>query len=93
METVLDASGRIQLPDVVQAQLGIRPGDWLSIEESAGGWSLKKRSQPTPKIDEEDLNWPDLEYFPVPPKQTKEITVKIELRGRMEPLVHELDEE
>jgi AbrB family looped-hinge helix DNA binding protein len=41
MKTVVDEGGRIQLPQDVQARLGVRPGDEVVLEERAGEWVLR----------------------------------------------------
>jgi bifunctional DNA-binding transcriptional regulator/antitoxin component of YhaV-PrlF toxin-antitoxin module len=41
METVVDESGRIQLPEDVRSQLGVGPGDHVILEPRAGEWVLK----------------------------------------------------
>jgi len=41
MKTIIDPSGRIQLPDDLRAQLGVKPGDEVVIEERAGEWIIK----------------------------------------------------
>lgn len=88
MKTLLDNSGRIQLPDFVQAQLGVKPGDELALEEENGKWLIKVAD-----TDDDDLNWEELDYGPVPLRRTSQVAVQIELRGRLQPLAHDLDEE
>ena len=41
MKTIVDEVGRIQLPDDVRTQLGVKPGDEVVLEERAGEWVLK----------------------------------------------------
>ncbi len=41
MKTWLDGSGRIELPDVVQLKLGVKPGDELALDEENGRWFIK----------------------------------------------------
>jgi bifunctional DNA-binding transcriptional regulator/antitoxin component of YhaV-PrlF toxin-antitoxin module len=41
MKTIVDEIGRIQLPELVQAQLGLKPGDEVVLEQRAGEWVLK----------------------------------------------------
>jgi AbrB family looped-hinge helix DNA binding protein len=41
MKTVIDDAGRVQLPENVRAQLGVRPGDEVVWEERAGEWVIK----------------------------------------------------
>jgi AbrB family looped-hinge helix DNA binding protein len=44
METTLDQSGRIELPQELRDDLGLSPGTVLSIEEKSGGILLKPLS-------------------------------------------------
>jgi bifunctional DNA-binding transcriptional regulator/antitoxin component of YhaV-PrlF toxin-antitoxin module len=41
MRTFLDDAGRIELPDRVQSQLGVKAGDLLAWEEEGGRWFLE----------------------------------------------------
>ena len=41
MKTVIDASGCIRLPQDLQAQLGVKPGDEVILESRAGEWVIK----------------------------------------------------
>lgn len=41
MKTIIDSSGRIQLPQDLQTQLGVKPGDEVVLEERAGEWIIK----------------------------------------------------
>ena len=41
MKTVIDASGCIQLPQDLQAQLGVKPGDEVILESRAGEWVIR----------------------------------------------------
>jgi AbrB family looped-hinge helix DNA binding protein len=41
MKAVLDEAGRIQLPDEVRSQLGVKPGDEVVLEARAGEWVLR----------------------------------------------------
>jgi bifunctional DNA-binding transcriptional regulator/antitoxin component of YhaV-PrlF toxin-antitoxin module len=41
MKAVLDEAGRIELPDAVRLQLGVKPGDEVLLEARAGEWVLK----------------------------------------------------
>lgn len=97
MKTLLDDAGRIQLPDFVQAQLGVKPGDELALEEENGKWLIKAASltsagSPT-AANGEDLSWENLDYEPVPLEGPRQVTIKIERRGRLQPPAHDLDEE
>jgi len=51
MKMVLDDAGRIQLPQDVQARLGVRPGDEVVLEGRAGEWVLR------PAKAEAGLSW------------------------------------
>ena len=90
MKTLLDDAGRIQLPVSVQTQMGIKPGDELTLEEVNGKWLIKPFHLPAdelPVIDAvEDLDWEDLDYFTVPPNQSRKLAVRIKHRGRLEPI-------
>ena len=41
MKTFLDDTGRIVLPGLMQAQLGVKPGDELTLEEKNGKWFIQ----------------------------------------------------
>lgn len=41
MKATLDEAGRIQLPDSVCAQLGLKPGDDVIFEERNGHWIIE----------------------------------------------------
>jgi AbrB family looped-hinge helix DNA binding protein len=41
MNVIVDPSGRIELPDVVRASLGLKSGDCVAIEEEDGRWVIK----------------------------------------------------
>ena len=92
MTISLDEAGRILLPQVVQRQLGVKPGDALALEGANGQWILKPVSPPIDLHDEE-LNWEDLGYVPPPPRKTERMSVRIEQRGRLAPMAYDLDEE
>jgi bifunctional DNA-binding transcriptional regulator/antitoxin component of YhaV-PrlF toxin-antitoxin module len=105
MKTFLDDAGRIELPDFVQEQLGVRPGDELALEEQNGRWYIQSArapaEQPPPEqrqpvlrpadTGEEDYGWEELDYDPIPLRHAGSVAVRIERRGRMEPMVHDLD--
>ena len=97
MNTLLDGVGRIKLPDFVQADLGVKPGDELTLIEENGRWLIKASAsspaRPTATADGEDLNWEDLGYDPVPLKRGGQVAVQFERRGRLQPMAHDLDEE
>lgn len=40
MRTSLDNAGRIELPEFVRAQLGVKSGDELALEEENGKWFI-----------------------------------------------------
>ena len=40
MRTTLDQTGRIELPDSVQAQLGVKAGDEVLLENHGGQWVI-----------------------------------------------------
>ena len=41
MKTTIVSSGRIQLPDDLQAQLGVKPGDEVVLEKRGGEWVIR----------------------------------------------------
>jgi len=47
MKTIVDESGRIQLPEDVRTQLGVKAGDEILLEERAGEWVLKSANTDT----------------------------------------------
>ncbi len=51
MKTTIDSSGRIQLPQDLQLQLGVKPGDEIILEERAGEWVIKSA------LSESGLGW------------------------------------
>ena len=107
MKALIDEQGRVELPDFVQTQLGVRPGDMLSLDEQDGKWFLQSvprtarttaESKCFPRQLEalcpsDDLSWEELDYAPVPLKAVATISVRIEQTGRVKPPLHELDEE
>ena len=95
MKTLLDDAGRIELPVSVQTQLGVKPGDELTLEEEDGKWLIKPARMSAdvlPAISAvDDLNWEDLDYHVVPLNRSRKLAVRIEQRGRLEPMAHDLD--
>jgi AbrB family looped-hinge helix DNA binding protein len=51
MNVIVDPSGRIELPDALRAQWGLKSGDQIVIEEENGRWVIK----PAPGTD--PLRW------------------------------------
>jgi len=47
VKTVVDEAGRIQLPEDVRTQLGVKPGDEVVLEERAGEWILRSANTQT----------------------------------------------
>ena len=41
MNAIVDPSGRIELPDALRAQWGLKSGDRIVIEEENGRWVIK----------------------------------------------------
>ena len=41
MKALIDERGRVELPDFVRTQLGVKPGDTLSLDEQDGKWFLQ----------------------------------------------------
>lgn len=97
MKTLLDDAGRIQLPIAVQTQMGVKPGDELSLEQENGKWLIKPVGLPADVSRAggavEDLNWEDLDYHSVPLSGSSKVEVRIKQRGRLQPMAHDLDQE
>ena len=97
MKTLLDDAGRIQLPVSVQTQLGVKPGDELTLEEENGNWLIKPAglaaNGPPLGNGVDDLNWEELDYQAVPLNRSRNVAVRIEHRGKLQPMAHELEEE
>ncbi len=91
MTTSLDESGRIVLPQRVRSQLGIKPGDQVTLEEVNGEWLLRPVTD-VAGIRDHDLNWEELDYQPMPLDPSARVTVQIEQRGKLAPMAHDLDE-
>jgi AbrB family looped-hinge helix DNA binding protein len=47
VKTIVDEAGRIQLPEAVRTQLGVKSGDEVVLEERAGEWVLKSANTVT----------------------------------------------
>jgi bifunctional DNA-binding transcriptional regulator/antitoxin component of YhaV-PrlF toxin-antitoxin module len=96
MKATLDQTGRIKLPGLVRAQLGLAPGDEVRFEQLEGAWIIRSIPKPNERIeaesDDDDLNWPDLDYQPMSPRRVGELTVNFEYRGRLTPMRLDLDE-
>ena len=96
MKATLDQGGRIELPAVVQVELGVKPGDELSFEPLEGAWVIRlvaKAGNPNDSAAaDDDLNWPELEYDSLSPTRVGEATVEFEHRGRLKPMPIELDQ-
>lgn len=96
MKATLDQGGRIELPAVVQLELGVKPGDELSFEPLEGAWVIRlvaKAGNPSVSVaEDDDLNWPELEYESLSPRRVGEATVEFEYRGRLKPLPIDLDQ-
>lgn len=91
MMTSLDESGRILLPQLVQSQMGIKPGDNLALQKVNGEWLLKPVAIAA-NFHDDDLNWEELDYGPIPLDSSGRVTVRIEQRGKLTPMAHNLDE-
>jgi bifunctional DNA-binding transcriptional regulator/antitoxin component of YhaV-PrlF toxin-antitoxin module len=91
MTTSIDEAGRILLPQLVQSQLGVKPGDELALQEVNGQWFLKAVTTAADLHD--DLNWEELEYGPIPPSPSGQVTLRVEQRGKLMPMAHNLDDE
>lgn len=47
MKATIDDAGRIQLPDELQADLGLQPGDDVVFEHASDSWRIKRGSEAT----------------------------------------------
>jgi bifunctional DNA-binding transcriptional regulator/antitoxin component of YhaV-PrlF toxin-antitoxin module len=100
MKALLDSAGRIRLPDLVQAKLGVKPGDELALEEEHGRWFIipgMSRETPPELVTghpdpDDDLDWEELDYVPVPLKRAGQVAVRIAPRGKLQPMVPPADE-
>jgi hypothetical protein len=96
MKATLDQTGRIELPGLVQAQLGVKPGDEVRLEQLEDAWVIrsvpKPEDQSETESDDDNLNWPDMEYQSISPRRFGEVTAKFEHRGRLKPMWIDLDE-
>ena len=97
MKTSIDSAGRIQLPVYLQSQLGVKPGDEITLEKENGNWLIKPVMSSADGLpnayDDDDLNWEEIEYMSVPPSRLRQVAVQIRHRGRLKPLAHDLDNE
>lgn len=91
MKTSIDEAGRILLPQLVQSHLGVKPGDELALQEVNGQWFLKPIIAAADVDD--DLNWEELDYEPISPRPSGQVMVRIERRGKLMPMAHNLDDE
>jgi bifunctional DNA-binding transcriptional regulator/antitoxin component of YhaV-PrlF toxin-antitoxin module len=89
--TSIDEAGRIPLPQLVQSQLGVKPGDKLTLRELNGQWLLNRVTTVTDSHDD-DLGWEELNYAPIPPNPLGQVTARIERRGKLKPMAHDLDD-
>lgn len=100
MKALLDNAGRIKLPDLVQSQLGVKPGDELALEEEHGRWFIKPVTSPetTPESvnrhadPDDDLDWEEPDYVSVPLKRAGQVAVQVARRGKLQPMVPAVDE-
>lgn len=91
MTTSLDEAGRILLPPLVQSKLGVKPGDELALQEVNGQWLLKPVTNMA-NPEDDDLNWEELDYRSVQASPLGQVTVRIEQRGKLLPMAHDLDD-
>jgi bifunctional DNA-binding transcriptional regulator/antitoxin component of YhaV-PrlF toxin-antitoxin module len=92
IKTSLDDAGRIQLPQAVQTQLGLKPGDELALQQENGHWFLTP-IRPSVDVHDEDLSWQELEYDPAPLRRMGQAPVRIEQRGKLMPMAYDLGDE
>jgi bifunctional DNA-binding transcriptional regulator/antitoxin component of YhaV-PrlF toxin-antitoxin module len=88
----LDEAGRILLPQAVQRQLGVKPGDALALQEGNGHWILKPVT-PSIGLCDEELNWEDLDYDSPAPRKAEPVSIRVEHRGKLAPMAYDLDDE
>jgi bifunctional DNA-binding transcriptional regulator/antitoxin component of YhaV-PrlF toxin-antitoxin module len=119
MKALLEDTGRIRVPDRVQADLGVKVGDELAWEEENGRWFLEPAGAKSPgaeqatgagdishsatpsdrcapsaaESDRDDLNWEDMDYEPLPLRPVGKVRFRIQRRGKLHPMPHDLDEE
>lgn len=90
MKTLLDEAGRMQLPVAVQTQLGVKPGGELTLEQENGNWLIKAVGLPAngspAGSSDDDLNWEDLDYHFVPANRSRKVAIRIERRGKLQPM-------
>jgi hypothetical protein len=101
MQALIDELGRVELPDFVRTQLGVKPGGMVSLDEQDGKWflgpvtapesgeTMPERSAPD-LVADDDLSWEELDYAPVPLQPVARIDVRISQAGSLKPMSHEL---
>ena len=68
----------------------------LTMKTSAMTTSIDEAGRillPQLALHDDDLNWKDLGYAPVPLPPSAQVTIRIEQRGKLLPMAHELDDE
>lgn len=68
------------------------PRQSLSSQGVSDAAQLPAQSPPADSADD-DLNWEELDYHSVPLNRSRQVAVRIEHRGRLQPMAHDLDEE
>lgn len=91
MTTPIDEAGRIALPQLVQSQLGVKPGDKLALRQLNGQWFLNRLTTVTDSHDD-DLGWEELNYASIRPNPSGQVTARIERRGKLKPMAYDLDD-
>jgi bifunctional DNA-binding transcriptional regulator/antitoxin component of YhaV-PrlF toxin-antitoxin module len=64
MKALIDELGRVQLPDFVRTQLGVKPGDPLSLDEHDGKWFLGPVTRSASENGADDVMAPSVQASP-----------------------------
>lgn len=57
-----------------------------------GQWLINRVTALSDSRDDEDLAWEELNYAPIPPDPSGQVTVRIERRVKLEPMAHDQDD-
>jgi hypothetical protein len=78
----------IQFETLVNQEQVIRPPKGITLPQGRVEVTVRPAAS-----EADDLSWEDLDYAPMRLKPTKQVLVKIQHRGKMQPMRHDLDEE
>jgi hypothetical protein len=78
----------IQFEAVVDRDQIIRPPEGLALPEGRVEVTVRPAAN-----EGDDLNWEDLDYVSVPLGTTRQVLVRVERRGKLQPMRYDLDEE